>query len=110
MAVQNEKVAHSALVGGGETALHSHAGGGGGANVKSGVVTGMAYGTQAVSFGTAFSSTPRVVVSYASAKTRGDVISYESASTTGFTLRYTKIGGGGNENADISWLATDAGS
>jgi hypothetical protein len=31
MAIQSENIAHSQLVGGGETALHSHAGGGGAA-------------------------------------------------------------------------------
>lgn len=85
-------------------------GGGGGADVKGGTVSNMAYGTQAVSFTTAFSATPNVVVSFASAKTRGDLISVESVSTTGFTIRYVKIGGGGNENADISWLASDGGN
>lgn len=36
MALQTEPVAHNNLVSGGQTALHSHAGGGGGADVKAG--------------------------------------------------------------------------
>jgi len=33
----------------------------------------------------------------------------EDISTTGFTIRVIKIGGGGNTNRDVNWIATDAG-
>ncbi len=34
----------------------------------------------------------------------------EDISTTGFTIRAIKIGGGGNTNRDVNWIATDAGN
>jgi len=34
----------------------------------------------------------------------------EDISTTGFTIRVIKIGGGGNTNRDVNWIAADAGN
>jgi hypothetical protein len=55
---ESEEYANPELVGGGETSLHSHAGGGS-INIKSGTVSGL---SGSVTFNTAFSSTPRVVM------------------------------------------------
>ncbi len=68
MALQSEPVAHNDLVAGSDTTLHSHAGGGGGADVKAGNETAIAENTtRAVSFTTAFSGTPNVVVNFSDA-------------------------------------------
>lgn len=100
MATQEEKVAHPELVGGAETSLHSHAGGGG-TDVKSGTVSGS---SGSVTFNTPFSSTPQVVMtSLGSTVTRDAILRVDSVSTTGFDW-----------TADVSqgaaWIATDAGN
>jgi len=73
---------------------------GGGANVKSGTVSGS---SGSVTFNTAFASTPQVVMtSLGSTATRDCILRVDSVSTTGFDW-----------TADISqgagWIATDAG-
>lgn len=112
MAIQGEPVAHNALVAGGQTGLHSHAGGGGGgADVKSGFESGISENsTRGVTFNTAFASTPNVVVSLADNSDEISIAQVHSESTTGFTILVTKSGGGGSANRDVSWIATDAGN
>lgn len=112
MAIQEEQVAHAALVGGGETPLHSHAGGGGGgANVKSGFELAVTENsTRFVPFATAFASTPDVVVNFADNSAEISVVAAHTVSTTGFTIAITKVGGGGSSNRDVYWIATDAGN
>ncbi len=57
MGIASEQPGAAPLTGGGETALHSHPGGGGGPTVKSGQATG-----GSVTFGTAFADVPNVVL------------------------------------------------
>jgi len=104
MALTSEQVGHSALVGGGQTALHSHAGGGGGADVKSGTIAASG-GTNNVSFATPFSSTPRVVLTPqdASLSLRDALWVVRSVSTTGFSFE-------ADAAATYAWIATDAGN
>lgn len=112
MALQGEAVAHNDLVAGGQTALHSHAGGGGGgADVKSGLESAIPENaTRVVAFVTPFSSTPDVVVNFADASIEISVVAAHTVSTTGFTIAVTKSGGGGSANRDVAWIATDAGN
>ncbi len=111
MAVQSEQVAHSDLISGGQTSLHSHAGGGGGANVKSGFESAVTEGgTRAVTFNTAFAATPDVVVSFADSSAEISVLAAHTVSVSGFTITVTKSGGGGSANRDVAWIATDAGN
>lgn len=111
MTVVGEPVAHSALVDGSETALHGHAGGGGGANVKSGLESAITENTtRTVTFGTAFAAAPDVVVAFADASSELSVCAAHTASTTGFTIAVGKIGGGGSTTRDVAWMATDAGN
>lgn len=110
MAIASEPVAHNELVAGTDTTKHSHAGGGGGPDVKAGNETGIVEGaTRAVSFTTAFSATPNVVVGFSDNSTQISVCSAHTVSTTGFTIMVVKSGGGGNASRDVSWIATDAG-
>jgi len=94
---------HPDLTGGGETGLHTHPGGGGGANVKSGTLAA-ATGSNQVTFNTPFSSTPRVVLTVQDSIALRDCL-YEvtAVSTTGFTLNCDAA-------ATYAWIATDAGN
>jgi len=104
MSVAEEKIAHAELVGGGETTLHSHAGGGGGANVKSGTKV-CTIGANSVTFTTAFSSTPRVVLigQDAALALRDALWVVRSVTTTGFDFEV-------DAGCTIAWIATDAGN
>lgn len=111
MAVQSESVAHNELVAGGETALHSHAGGGGGSNVKSGFESAITENsTRSVTFPTAFSGTPDVVVGFADDTSQISIVHAHTVTTTGFTIQVVKSGGGGSVTRDVFWIATDAGN
>ena len=110
MALQSEPVAHNGLVAGSDTTLHSHTGGGGGADIKAGNETTITEGgSRSVTFTTAFSATPNVVVGFSDNSTQISVCSAHTVSTSGFTIMVVKSGGGGNSNRDVSWIATDAG-
>ena len=85
--------------------------GGGGANVKSGLESAITEGTtRAVTFVTAFSSTPNVVVSFSDNSSEQSTCMAHSVSTTGFTIGVEKIGGGQNRDRTVAWIATDAGN
>lgn len=79
---------------------------GGGAAVKSGLVSLAAGGSSAVTFQTPFSSIPQVVVtSQINNADTSCTYSVHSVTTDGFTLR-----GAGNPAGNVAWLATDAGN
>jgi hypothetical protein len=59
MAIQSEQVAHVDLVGGGQTNLHSHAGGGS-QEIQVGQSTGAKGAVVQVDFSPTFSGTPRI--------------------------------------------------
>ena len=101
MAKEQKAYAHPELVSGGQTAKHSHAGGGG-ANVKSGTKAA-ATGSNSVTFNTPFASTPRVVLTVQDSIALRDCL-YEvtAVSTTGFSFDVDAA-------ATYVWIATDAG-
>lgn len=80
--------------------------GGGGANIKSGVVNLTAGGTANVTFATPFASVPHVVVTsqFASADTSTTLSAY-NVTVNGFTMK-----GAGNAAGNVAWIATDAGN
>jgi len=95
----DEYIGHSELVGGGATTLHSHAGGG--ANVKSGTVSGL---SGSVTFNTAFSSVPQVVItSLGNTATRDAIFRVDSVTVNGFSWT-------ADVSQDGGWIATDAGN
>lgn len=111
MTIQGEPVASNELVAGGQTSLHSHAGGGGGADVKSGFESAVSEGgSRTVTFNTAFSASPNVVVSISDTSSQLTFVQAHTVSTTGFTIDAIKSGGGGNVTRDVAWIATDAGN
>lgn len=102
MAILSEQVAHAELVSGSQTTLHFHAGGGNGVSVKSGTIAASA-GSNSVTFNTAFSSTPQVVLTVQDTIQLRDCL-YEvtSVSTTGFNFNV-------DNSATYAWIATTAG-
>ena len=84
---------------------------GGGANVKAGFESAVAENsTRAVTFNTAFSSTPNVVANCADSSSQLSFVNAHSVTVNGFTIQVLKSGGGGSANRDIAWIATDAGN
>ena len=99
MAREPEEYGHPELVGGGVTTLHSHPGGG--ADVKSGTISGA---SGSVSFNTAFSSVPLVIItSLGNTATRDAIFRVDSVTVNGFSWTADVSQGGG-------WIATDAGN
>ena len=79
--------------------------------VKSGTESAITEGTtRAVTFVTAFSSTPNVVIGFGDNSSEQSTCMAYSASTTGFTIGVEKIGGGQDRDRTVSWIATDAGN
>lgn len=101
MAVIKEEVAHSGLVDGAETTLHSHAGGGGGADVKSGSLIPPSKTWTSITFTTAFSATPSVT----GAVSKNTTWSLRNITTGGFEVYLNTTG-----NNTFWWIATDAGN
>jgi len=105
-----EEVAHPSLVDGSEIIIHSHAGGRG-ADVKSGIQTGIIdNGWRPVTFNTAFSSIPHVVAVFANMVGKDDILEVGEASTTGFKIWVSKAHGGSGDYHDVFWIATNAGN
>jgi len=101
MARESVAYANPELVNGSETALHSHAGGGG-ANIKSGTKVAST-GSNSVTFNTAFASTPRITLTVQdSINLRDCLYQVTEVSTTGFSF---EVDGA----ATYAWTATDAG-
>ena len=109
MAIQVEPVAHNDLVSGVQTTLHSHAGGGGGVDVKSGVATNILSNvTGTVSFATNFAAAPSVVVSWGSTAFK-EVKKYfiSNVTVSSFDITYQEKTAA---RLDVHWIATDAGN
>jgi hypothetical protein len=82
----------------------------GGANVKSGFESAITENSErSVTFTTAFSSTPDVVVGLADSSDEISVLSAHTVSANGFTIKVNKSGGGASADRDVYWIATDAG-
>ncbi len=84
-------------------------GGGGGSDVKCGSESVADGASQAVTFTTAFSSTPQVVACFGDNQAAVDIVEVGGVSTTGFTIYIKKGHGGGNHTHVVNWIATDAG-
>ena len=84
-----------------ETGLHSHAGGGGGANVKSGSLTVPSKIWTSVTFTTAFSAAPSVT----GAVSKDTNWSLRNITVNGFEVYLNTQG-----NNTFWWIATDAGN
>ncbi len=102
MTKQSDNVGHADLTGGGQTNLHSHAGGGGeGANVKSGSLVPASKTWVAVSFAASFASVPTV----AGAVSKNTSWSLRNVTVDGFEVYLNTTG-----SNTFWWIATDAGN
>lgn len=112
MGLVSEQSGAAPLVGGGDTTLHSHPGGGGGPVVKSGQATG-----GSVTFGTAFAGVPNVVLTGLENDEGSQVLVVWvlTKSATGFTYHirqhtsfstYTDV----TATMLVEWVATNAGN
>ncbi len=110
MSIQSESVAHNELVGGGQTAKHSHAGGGGGPDIKAGTLSFNTDTWTSVSFVTAFAAAPKVVVTAESDVTaRWDYTPIiRNVTINGFDVRYDDRGQAGA--VTVHWVAMDVGN
>ena len=110
MAIQGEPVAHADLVSGGQTTLHSHAGGGGGPDIKAGTATFNTSVWTAISFNTAFGTTPKVVVTANQDSTSRWNFTpiIRNVTVNGFDCRYDDRAQAGT--VVVNWMATDAGN
>ena len=106
MAVQSEQVAHSGLVGGAETSLHSHTGGGNGATIKAGAITTDGGGTGSVVFTTPFSDV-NYAVAFSSDGSADDIIAtWSNKTVNGFDVRTNDDGGKAEGSTIVNWIAT----
>lgn len=103
MALQNEKVGHKDLVGGGQTTLHSHAGGGS-EIIKAGTVT-TAAGVATVTFGTPFADANYFIS--LTAQDPGDAViaQYLNKVAGGFDVQSWDDGGKVEPVVLIDWIA-----
>ena len=106
MTKQSEQVAHDELVGGSETSLHSHAGGGGGGLVdKGGTVTTDGSGEASVSFNTSYSDTNYFILltSGENSDAYMPLVIAGTKAVDGFSINTKEDKGGNEPNVDVYW-------
>jgi hypothetical protein len=103
MTLQSENVAHAELVGSGETALHSHAGGG--ATIKCGTTTTNGNGDATVTFGVAFGDTNYFISLTCQDSGDTNIAMYSSKATTGFDVRTENDQGNAEGSVPVDWVA-----
>lgn len=103
MAIQGEAVAHTDLVGGGQTPLHSHAGGGGGPTVKSGTAT-TSGGSATVTFTTPFPDTNYAIAMSAAMGADAIIANWSGKTASGFDIS-TQNDKGVDVGAEVLWVA-----
>ena len=104
MAITSEQVAHSELVGGSATTLHSHSGGGG-VEYKAGTITTNSGGTGSVTFTTAFANTNYAISLTPQDPSDAVFATYSSKSTTGFGVTTYEDKGQTTGSVTVNWLA-----
>lgn len=108
MAKQAEQIGHAEVVGGGQTSLHTHPGGGNGPTVKSGTVTTVS-GVAFVTFITAFPDTSYAISLTAQQGADSNIANWSNKAVGGFDLR-VQNDKGVNMDVAVDWIATDAGN
>ncbi len=106
MVKQNEVVAHNELVGGSQTSLHSHPGGGGGGLVdKAGLVTSDGSAEAIVTFNTPYSDLNYFIQLTAGESEDAVICNMKSGTKTvsGFTIKTLDDGGKVEANVDVYW-------
>jgi len=106
MTKQSESVAHGELVGGSQTSLHNHPGGGGGGLVdKAGTVTTDSGGEAPVSFNTSYGSTDYFILLTAATDLDGVIAMVKSGTKTvsGFTVVTLDDSGKAEPSVPVYW-------
>lgn len=103
MTKQSVEVAHPELVGGGQTSLHSHAGGGGGLVDKGGEVTTGGNGEASVSFNSNYSNTSYFVSLTPVGSSLSACIVSGSKAVGGFTLVVCNDRGQTQSGIVVTW-------
>ena len=103
MAITSEQVAHSELVGGSATTLHSHAGGGS-VNYKAGSMTTGSGGSGTVTFTTAFSSTNYAISLTPQDPSDAVFATFADKATTGFTVNTYEDKGQFVGSVTVNWM------
>lgn len=80
-----------------------------GLNVKSGSIVVTEDSSQAVTFNTAFASTPNVTVNPISADS-SHTATHSTPTVNGFTVYMNKTGGGAAGDVTVEWIATNVGN
>jgi hypothetical protein len=106
MALQSEPVAHPNLVGGSDTTLHSHAGGGSGPTIKAGTITTDGGGAATVSFNTAFPDTNYAILLTPQNPSDAVMASYNSKAVGGFGVETHEDKGQSKGSVVVDWIAT----
>ena len=104
MAITSEQIAHNELVGGGQTSLHSHAGGGSEV-IKAGSVTTGGGGSGTVTFGSAFADTSYYISLTPQDAGDANFATYSSKATTGFTVNTYEDKGQSAGSITVDWIA-----
>ena len=104
MAITSEQVAHSELVGGSATTLHSHSGGSG-VDYKAGTTTTNSSGIGSVTFTTAFADTNYAILMTSLTPSDVAVAMYYNKATTGFGVETREDKGGIIGDITVDWLA-----
>lgn len=106
MVKQSESVAHSELVGGGETSFHSHPGGGSGGLVNKSDIVNTGSGAEvAVSFNTPYSDTNYFIQLTPEYPGDGCICMMKNGtkSVSGFTIMSLDDGGKAEKNVNVYW-------
>lgn len=106
MTKQNEIVAHNELVGGSQTTLHSHPGGGGGGLVdKGGTVTTNAQGVATISFNTPYGSTDYFInlIAIDPGDATFAMVQSGTKAIDGFDIKTWDDGGKTEANVEVLW-------
>jgi len=104
MAITSEQIAHSELVGGSTTTLHSHSGGGS-VDYKAGSTTTNSSGVATVTFTTAFSDANYAILLTPQNPSDAVMASYDSKATTGFGIQTHEDKGQTQGSVTVDWLA-----
>jgi len=98
-------VGHPDLVGGGETTLHTHAGGGGGPIVKTGTIITDSNGAGSVVFPTPFVDVDYAICFACEGSIDVVIATWMNKTVNGFDVRSDDDGGKAEPNTIVDWMA-----
>ena len=100
-----DKVGHPDLLSGGETNLHTHAGGGGGPTIKAGTIITDGNGVGNVVFSTPFIDVNYAICFSGNGVVDAVIITWTNKTVNGFDVKSDDDGGKAEANVIVDWLA-----